>query len=173
MQGHDILVTGGAGFLGLHLCEKLLKDRHKVTILDNFQTGSTKKIGHLSSSPNLQLMRQSVTDPIIGEFSHIYNLALPASPPQYQKDPIGTFKTNVLGTLNVLEYALASGAAVLQASTSAVYGDPLVHPQPETSSDLPQLLRGVDGSSRGIGGRILASHSRNDQELPQMANSRP
>ncbi|NTG29953.1 SDR family oxidoreductase [Agrobacterium rhizogenes] len=132
MTNFRVLIAGGAGFLGAKLCELLLDAEHVVYCLDNFQTGNIARIEHLLTRYNFSLIQQSVTEPIRGDFEHIYNLASPASPPQYQKDPIDTFKTNILGTLNLLEYATANCSKFLQASTSEVYGDPLVHPQPET-----------------------------------------
>ncbi|MCH4547474.1 SDR family oxidoreductase [Rhizobium changzhiense] len=132
MSGKAILVAGGAGFLGARLCEKLLARGDHITCLDNFQTGRLEAIDHLIRHKNFKILRQSVTEPVTGEFDEIFNLASPASPPQYQRDPIGTFTTNVLGTLALLKYATEKGAKILQASTSEVYGDPLVHPQTET-----------------------------------------
>lgn len=126
-----ILVTGGAGFLGSHLCERLLDAGHRVTCLDNFYTGSRESVRRLAGRNGFQLVEASVEDPVEDRFDEIYNLASPASPPQYQVDPVYTFRTNVLGTLNMLELARRTGAKILQASTSEVYGDPLVHPQRE------------------------------------------
>lgn len=126
-----ILVTGGAGFLGSHLCERLLDMGSSVTCLDNFYTGFHSNIAHLLRRNGFCLLEQSVTDETLGEFDEIYNLASPASPPHYQADPIYTFKTSILGTMNMLELARKCGAKVLQASTSEIYGDPLVHPQKE------------------------------------------
>jgi UDP-glucuronate decarboxylase len=128
-----ILVTGGAGFLGSHLCEKLLNQGHSVVCLDNFFTGREENIERFLSNPAFQLIRHDVTVPLSGiEVDEIYNLACPASPPHYQHDPIHTMKTSVLGALNLLEMARAQGAKIFQASTSEVYGDPSVHPQPES-----------------------------------------
>lgn len=127
-----ILVTGGAGFLGSHLCERLMADGHDVTALDNYYTGFKTNVSHLLRRNHFTLIEQSVCDPLNAEFDEIYNLACPASPPHYQADPIYTFKTSVLGTLNMLELAKRCGAKLLQASTSEVYGDPLVHPQTES-----------------------------------------
>lgn len=126
-----ILVTGGAGFLGSHLCERLLDAGHQVTCLDNYYTGSKANIRKQIGRNGFALVEQSVTDPLEGEFDEIYNFASPASPPHYQADPIYTFKTSILGTMNMLELARRCGAKVLQASTSEIYGDPLVHPQKE------------------------------------------
>lgn len=128
----NVLVTGGAGFLGAHLCERLLAKGHHVTCLDNYHTGSKANIEHLTEQSGFVLLEQSVCDRVDGRFDEIFNLACPASPPRYQADPIYTFKTSVLGTLNMLELASRCGAKFLQASTSEIYGDPLVHPQTET-----------------------------------------
>jgi len=127
-----ILVTGGAGFLGSHLCERLVKDGHEVICLDNFFTGSKQNIASFSSSPNFELVRHDVIDPFKFEVDQIYNLACPASPPQYQYNPIKTIKTSVMGAINCLGLAKRVKGRVLQASTSEVYGDPDVHPQPES-----------------------------------------
>ncbi len=126
-----ILVTGGAGFLGSHLCEKLLSEGHFVYCLDNFSTGRLENISDHLTSQNFQLINADVTIPISLEVDQIYNLACPASPPKYQSDPIGTTKTSVIGAINVLELAAMNNATVLQASTSEIYGDPDLHPQPE------------------------------------------
>jgi UDP-glucuronate decarboxylase len=127
-----ILVTGGAGFLGAHLCERLLAEGYHVACLDNYYTGARANISHLIGRSGFTLLEQSVCDPVAGSYDEIYNFACPASPPQYQADPIFTFKTSVLGTLNMLEHAKRWNAKILHASTSEVYGDPLVHPQKET-----------------------------------------
>jgi UDP-glucuronate decarboxylase len=127
-----ILVTGGAGFLGAHLCERLLAEGHDVTCLDNYYTGFKSNVAHLLGRNRFSLLEQSVCDPVDDRYDEIYNFACPASPPHYQADPIYTFKTSVLGTLNMLELADRCGAKILQASTSEIYGDPLVHPQKET-----------------------------------------
>ena len=126
-----ILVTGGAGFLGSHLCERLLDQGHNVTCLDNYYTGSKANISRFIGRNGFSLIEQSVLDPVDGQYDEIYNLASPASPPHYQADPIFTFKTSVIGTLNLLELARRTGAKILQASTSEIYGDPHVHPQRE------------------------------------------
>ncbi|WP_108663643.1 UDP-glucuronic acid decarboxylase family protein [Acuticoccus kandeliae] len=127
-----ILVTGGAGFIGSFLCESLLEDGHIVICLDNFHTGSKKNIAHLLHRHKFEVVRHDVTTAIALEVDEIYNLACPASPIHYQFDPVKTVKTNVMGALNILELARHTKARVLQASTSEVYGDPAVHPQPET-----------------------------------------
>jgi UDP-glucuronate decarboxylase len=131
-SGMKILVTGGAGFLGSHLCEKLLKSGHEVICLDNFYTGSKENIVHLLSNPKFELIRHDVTFPIYLEVEGIFNLACPASPVHYQKDPVQTLKTSVHGAINLLGLAKRTGARILQASTSEVYGDPEVMPQHES-----------------------------------------
>lgn len=127
-----ILVTGGAGFLGSHLCERLLADGHEVICLDNFFTGSKRNIVHLLNNPYFEVIRHDVTEAIDLEVDQIYNLACPASPVHYQYDPVKTISTSVVGAVNMLELANRTGARILQASTSEVYGDPQVHPQPES-----------------------------------------
>lgn len=126
-----VLVTGGAGFLGSHLCEKLLEAGHEVLCLDNFFTGSRKNIAHLIDDKRFELMRHDVTVPLYIECDEIYNLACPASPIHYQFDPVQTTKTSVHGAINMLGLARRVKAKIFQASTSEVYGDPTVHPQPE------------------------------------------
>jgi UDP-glucuronate decarboxylase len=125
-------VTGGAGFVGSHLCERLLDAGHAVVCLDDLSTGSARNLAHLIGRPGFSFIRQDVTTPFDIAVDQIYNLACPASPPLYQLDPIRTFKTNVFGALNALDLAEKTGARVLQASTSEIYGDPEVHPQPES-----------------------------------------
>ena len=127
-----ILVTGGAGFLGSHLCDRLLKDGHDVICLDNFFTGRKSNIAHLHGRPDFELVRHDVIDPFKFEVDQIYNLACPASPPHYQYNAIKTVKTSVMGAINCLGLAKRTKARVFQASTSEVYGDPAVHPQPES-----------------------------------------
>ena len=126
-----ILVTGGAGFLGSHLCDRLIEQGHEVICLDNFFTGNKQNIRHLLGNDHFELIRHDVTDPFKVEVDQIYNLACPASPIHYQHNPIKTIKTSVMGAINVLGLAKRTGARVLQASTSEVYGDPEVHPQTE------------------------------------------
>lgn len=127
-----VLVTGGAGFLGSHLCDRLIQAGHEVLCLDNFFTGSKRNVQHLIGHPRFELIRHDVTQPIYLEVDQIYNLACPASPIHYQYNPIKTIKTSVMGALNMLGLAKRVGARILQASTSEVYGDPEVHPQPES-----------------------------------------
>lgn len=127
-----ILVTGGAGFLGSHLCDRLIKQGHEVICLDNFFTGDKQNIRHLLSHDHFELIRHDVIDPFKAEVDQIYNLACPASPVHYQHNPIKTIKTSVMGAINVLGLAKRTGARILQASTSEVYGDPEVHPQTES-----------------------------------------
>ena len=132
MGGLRVLVTGGAGFVGSHLCDRLLADGHRVVCLDNLETGSKRNIAHLEAHPRFRFVEQDVQAPYKGDVDRIYNLACPASPPHYQRDPIRTMQTNVMGMTQMLELARRCGARVLQASTSEVYGDPLEHPQRET-----------------------------------------
>lgn len=127
-----ILVTGGAGFLGSHLCDRLIKDGNDVLCVDNFFTGSKTNIAHLIGNPYFELMRHDVTFPLYVEVDQIYNLACPASPVHYQFDPVQTTKTSVHGAINMLGLAKRVKARIFQASTSEVYGDPVVHPQPES-----------------------------------------
>ena len=127
-----ILVTGGAGFIGSHLCERLLNDGHEIICLDNFFTGSKNNIIHLLPNPYFELVRHDVTSPFFAEVDEIYNLACPASPIHYQYNPIKTIKTSVMGAINMLGLAKRVKAKILQSSTSEVYGDPQVHPQTES-----------------------------------------
>jgi UDP-glucuronate decarboxylase len=127
-----ILVTGGAGFIGSHLCERLVKQEHHVLCVDNYFTGSKKNIQYLLNYKNFEVIRQDVCFPLYVEVDEIYNLACPASPVHYQHDPIQTMKTSVLGAHNMLGLAKRTGAKILQASTSEVYGDPQIHPQIES-----------------------------------------
>lgn len=127
-----VLVTGGAGFLGSHLCDRLLREGNDVLCLDNLFTGSKENIRHLMGNPYFEFIRHDITEPLYIEVDQIYNLACPASPVHYQHDPIKTAKTSVYGAINMLGLAKRTGARILQASTSEVYGDPQVHPQPES-----------------------------------------
>jgi UDP-glucuronate decarboxylase len=126
-----ILITGGAGFIGSHLCERLLDQGHEVLCVDNFYTGSRRNVAHLLGNPNFELLRHDVTFPLFVEIDEIYNLACPASPIHYQFDPVQTTKTSVHGAINMLGLAKRRRAKIFQASTSEVYGDPAVHPQTE------------------------------------------
>ena len=126
-----VLVTGGAGFLGSHLCERLLHDGHDVLCVDNYFTGRKDNIAHLIGDPHFEAMRHDITFPLYVEVDEIYNLACPASPVHYQYDPVQTTKTSVIGAINMLGLAKRIGAKIMQASTSEVYGDPTVHPQTE------------------------------------------
>jgi UDP-glucuronate decarboxylase len=127
-----VLVTGGAGFIGSHLCERLIAQGHEVVCLDNFFTGRRDNVRHLLDYPHFELLRHDVCEPLLLEVDQIYNLACPASPVHYQYNPIKTVKSNVMGTLNMLVLARRVGARILQASTSEVYGEPHVHPQTES-----------------------------------------
>lgn len=127
-----IVVTGGAGFIGSHLCERLLAAGHEVICVDNFYTGRKANIAHLLDHPRFDVVRHDITEPLVLQADEVYNLACPASPGHYQADPIHTMKTSVLGSINLLGLARRTGAKSLLASTSEVYGDPLVHPQPES-----------------------------------------
>ena len=127
----QILVTGGAGFVGSHLCDRLLLLGHDVVCVDNFYTGAKRNIEHLIGNPRFELMRHDVMLPLFVEVDGIFNLACPASPIHYQRDPVLTVKTNVLGAINMLGLAKRCRAVIVQASTSEVYGDPEVHPQAE------------------------------------------
>jgi UDP-glucuronate decarboxylase len=130
----NALVLGGAGFVGSHLCDRLVRDGHQVTCVDNFLTGSLANVQHLMKSNRFSLIQHNIVDPLkfTNRFDQIYNLACPASPPAYQADPVQTVKTSVLGAINVLDLAREHGAVVFQASTSEIYGDPLHHPQHES-----------------------------------------
>ncbi|EKD30747.1 MAG: hypothetical protein ACD_77C00477G0015 [uncultured bacterium] len=127
-----ILITGGAGFIGSHLCDRLIKEGNDVVCLDNFFTGSKENVIHLIGHPHFELVRHDVTQPYYAEVDQIYNLACPASPVHYQYNPIKTVKTSVMGAINMLGLAKRINAKILQASTSEIYGDPSVHPQPES-----------------------------------------
>jgi UDP-glucuronate decarboxylase len=131
-QINRILVTGGAGFLGSHLCERLVEQGHDVICVDNFFTSQKSNVAHLLNRPNFDLIRHDVTQPIVLEVDQIYNLACPAAPGHYQYNPIKTMKTSVMGAINTLGLAKRCRAKILQVSTSEVYGDPEVHPQPES-----------------------------------------
>ena len=131
-MGRTVLIAGGAGFIGSHLCERLLAGGDEVICLDNFFTGSKDNVIHLIAEPHFEVIRHDIVEPITLEVDQIYNLACPASPVHYQHNPIKTILTNVVGTANMLDLARNTGARILLASTSEVYGDPEVHPQPES-----------------------------------------
>lgn len=163
-----VLVTGGAGFLGSHLSDRLLKDGHEVICLDNFFTGRRVNIAHLLENPSFELIRHDVTEPILLEVDLIYNLACPASPVHYQYNPVKTVKTNVMGTLNMLGLAKRVGARVFQASTSEVYGDPKIHPQTEDywGNVNPIGLRACyDEGKRCAEALMFAYHRQNGVEI--------
>jgi UDP-glucuronate decarboxylase len=132
LPGKRVLVTGGSGFIGSHLCEQLLNQRHEVLCVDNFFTGSRRNVEQLMENPGFELLRHDVTFPLFVEVDEIYNLACPASPIHYQFDPVQTTKTSVIGAVNMLGLAKRLKIPILQASTSEVYGDPIVHPQAES-----------------------------------------
>jgi len=132
LPGKRVLVTGGSGFIGSHLCEQLLNQGHDVLCVDNFFTGSRRNVEHLGENPRFELLCHDVTFPLFVEVDEIYNLACPASPVHYQFDPVQTTKTSVIGAVNMLGLAKRLGVPILQASTSEVYGDPTVHPQAES-----------------------------------------
>ena len=171
MKKNRILVTGGAGFIGSHLCDRLLKDGNDVICLDNLFTGSRDNIRHLLGNPYFEFIRQDVTSPIYVECDQIYNLACPASPFWYQKDPIYTFKTSVYGAMNCLGLAKRTGARVLQASTSEVYGDPEIHPQPENyrGNVNPIGIRACyDEGKRAAETLFFDYHRKNDVDIKVM-----
>ncbi len=148
-----ILVTGGAGFLGSHLCERLVADGHDVICLDNFFTSQKSNVTHLLAQPNFELIRHDVTLPFFLEVDEIFNLACPAAPGHYQYNPIKTMKTSVMGAINVLGMAKRCRAKVLQASTSEVYGDPEIHPQPESYRGASTPSDRVPATTKGSGRR--------------------
>ena len=145
-----ILVTGGAGFLGSHLCQRLLNDGNDVLCVDNFYTGTHKNIAELIKNPHFEVQTHNVTFPLYVEIDEIYNLACPASPIHYQENPVQTTKTSILGAINMLGLAKRTGAKIFQASTSEVYGDPEVHPQHES----------YWGNTNPIGQRAFVNCSR-------------
>ena len=163
-----ILVTGGAGFVGSHLCERLLKEGNEVICLDNYFTGSKKNVEHLLDNNNFELVRHDVINPYFVEVDEIYNLACPASPPHYQFNPIKTMKTSVLGAINMLGLAKRVNAKILQASTSEVYGDPTVHPQVESywGNVNPIGIRSCyDEGKRSAETLFMDYHKKNDVKI--------
>lgn len=163
-----ILITGGAGFVGSHLCERLLNEGNEVYCLDNFYTGQKQNILHLLDNPYFELIRHDVVNPFLIEVDEIYNLACPASPIHYQYNPIKTMKTSVMGAINMLGLAKRVGAKVLQASTSEVYGDPLVHPQPESYWGHVNPIGDracYDEGKRSAETLFLSYHKQNDVDI--------
>ena len=159
-----ILVTGGAGFIGSHLCERLLAEGHRVTCLDNFFTGRRENIEHLLDNHRFEVLRHDVTEPLFLEVEQIYNLACPASPVHYQYNPVKTVKSNVLGTINMLVLAKRLRARILQASTSEVYGEPTVHPQPESywGNVNPIGIRSCYDEGKRIAETLMMDYHRQD-----------
>ena len=158
-----ILITGGAGFLGSHLCERLLNEGNKVFCLDNFYTGFKKNVSHLLDHENFELIEHDVINPLPDlKVDQIYNLACPASPPHYQQDPLFTTNTAIFGVINCLELGKKYGARVFQASTSEVYGDPLVHPQPESywGSVNPIGIRSCYDEGKRVGETLMFDYHR-------------
>ncbi len=163
-----ILVTGGAGFIGSHLCDHLLEDSHEVICLDNFFTGCKDNIRHLLGHDHFELMRHDIIQPVLVEVDRIYNLACPASPIHYQYNPVKTIKTSILGTMNMLGLAKRIKARILQASTSEVYGNPLVHPQVETywGNVNPIGLRSCYDEGKRVAETLMMDyHRQNDVDI--------
>ena len=159
------LVTGGAGFLGSFLCEKLLDQGHEVIVLDNFYTGSRKNISHLLDHPSFELIRHDIVEPILLEVDWIFNMACPASPIHYQYNPVKTVKTSVMGAINMLGLAKRVRARILQASTSEVYGDPEIHPQQESywGSVNPIGLRSCYDEGKRVAETLMMDYHRQNQ----------
>ena len=159
------LVTGGAGFLGSFLCEKLLDQGHEVIALDNFYTGSRKNISHLLDQPSFELIRHDIVEPILLEVDWIFNMACPASPIHYQYNPVKTVKTSVMGAINMLGLAKRVSARILQASTSEVYGDPEIHPQQESywGSVNPIGLRSCYDEGKRVAETLMMDYHRQNQ----------
>ena len=160
-----ILITGGAGFLGSFLCEKLLDQGHEVIALDNFYTGSRKNISHLLDHPSFELIRHDIVEPILLEVDWIFNMACPASPIHYQYNPVKTVKTSVMGAINMLGLAKRVRARILQASTSEVYGDPEIHPQQESywGSVNPIGLRSCYDEGKRVAETLMMDYHRQNQ----------
>jgi UDP-glucuronate decarboxylase len=160
-----VLITGGAGFIGSHLCERLLRDGCEVICLDNFFTGRRENVVHLLDERNFELLRHDVIEPILLEVDQIYNLACPASPIHYQYNPVKTVKTSVMGAINMLGLAKRVRARILQASTSEVYGDPLVHPQPESywGNVNPIGIRSCYDESKRVAETLMMDYHRQNR----------
>ena len=170
-----ILVTGGAGFIGSHLCERLLEAGHEVLCVDNFYTGARRNVAHLMGNPAFELLRHDVTFPLFAEIDEIYNLACPASPVHYQFDPVQTTKTSVHGAINMLGLAKRRRARIFQASTSEVYGDPVIHPQTEDywGNVNPILLRRGQALRRDPVFRLSPPAWPEDQGRPDLQHLWP
>jgi UDP-glucuronate decarboxylase len=171
-----ILVTGGAGFIGSHLCERLLREGNEVICLDNFFTGRRENVFHLLDNPRFELLRHDVIEPVLLEVDQIYNLACPASPIHYQYNPVKTVKTSVMGTINMLGLAKRVHARILQASTSEVYGDPEVHPQTESywGNVNPVGLRSCYDEGKRIAETLMMDYHRQnnvDIRIPRIFNT--
>ena len=160
-----VLVTGGAGFVGSFLCDRLIDEGHEVIAIDNFFTGSKENLSQLSDKTNFELIRHDIVKPILLEVDWIFNLACPASPIHYQYNPVKTVKTNVMGTLNMLGLAKRVKARILQASTSEVYGDPMVHPQPESyfGNVNPIGLRSCYDEGKRVAETLMMDYHRQSQ----------
>jgi len=160
-----VLVTGGAGFVGSFLCDRLIDEGHEVIAIDNFFTGSKSNLQQLESNPNFELIRHDIVEPVLLEVDWIFNLACPASPVHYQYNPIKTAKTNVMGALNMLGLAKRLNARILQASTSEVYGDPQVHPQPESyfGNVNPVGLRSCYDEGKRLAETLMMDYHRQSQ----------
>jgi len=165
MNGKRVLVTGGAGFLGSHLCDRLVENEAEVICLDNFFTGSKANISHLREDPHFEFVRHDLVHPVLLEVDQIYNLACPASPVHYQRNPIKTVKTSVLGTMNALGLAKRVHARVLQASTSEVYGDPQEHPQVESywGHVNPLGIRGCYDEGKRVAETLMMGYHRQNK----------
>ena len=160
-----VLVTGGAGFVGSFLCDRLINEGHEVVVIDNFFTGKKSNLLHLQDNPNFELIRHDIVQPILVEVDWIFNLACPASPVHYQYNPVKTVKTSVMGTLNMLGLAKRVKARILQASTSEVYGDPQVHPQPENYAGHvnPVGLRSCYDEGKRVAETLMMDYHRQSQ----------
>ena len=160
-----VLVTGGAGFVGSYLCDRLIKEGHEVIVIDNFFTGKKSNLLQLQDNPNFELIRHDIVQPILVEVDWIFNLACPASPVHYQYNPVKTVKTSVMGTLNMLGLAKRVKARILQASTSEVYGDPQVHPQPENYAGHvnPVGLRSCYDEGKRVAETLMMDYHRQSQ----------
>ena len=160
-----VLVTGGAGFVGSFLCDRLINEGHEVIVIDNFFTGKKSNLLQLQENPNFELIRHDIVQPILVEVDWIFNLACPASPVHYQYNPVKTVKTSVMGTLNMLGLAKRVKARILQASTSEVYGDPQVHPQPENYAGHvnPVGLRSCYDEGKRVAETLMMDYHRQSQ----------